>query len=224
MSIPKHIIVFSHGFGVQRDARGLFTDIAKALPSVETVMFDYNAFDAKENTVTVRPLREQAKILEEKIRGIRKIYSNAIVDIICHSQGAVAPALANLEGMNIRKVICLAPPESLSFERMLQTFQSRPGTTIDMEGVSRLARRDGSFTLVPKEYFEDRKTLDPMNLYGHLSEKTELIIVIADQDEILGEPDFSLLSRARIVRISGDHNFTEKYREGLVESVKEEIL
>lgn len=222
--MSKHIVVFSHGFGVQQDARGLFTDIARVLPNVESVMFDYNTFDAKENTVTVRPLREQAKILEEKIQGIRKIHPDAIVDIICHSQGAIAPALTNLEGMNIRRVIFLAPPESLNFERMLQAFQSRPGTTIDMGGVSRLARRDGSFTLVPKEYFEDRKTINPMKLYGHLSEKTELVIVIADQDEILGETDFSLLSRARIVHISGDHNFTEGYREGLVESVKKEVL
>jgi len=29
--MPKHIVIFSHGFGVRKDSRGMFTDIAEAL-------------------------------------------------------------------------------------------------------------------------------------------------------------------------------------------------
>ena len=40
-----HIVIFSHGFGVRQDDCGLFTAIAKQLPNVEPIMFDYNHFD-----------------------------------------------------------------------------------------------------------------------------------------------------------------------------------
>ncbi len=63
----KRIIIYSHGFGVQKDDRGLFTDIAKDLPGFEHFMFDYNEFDAEINTMSVTPLDKQAEILKEKI-------------------------------------------------------------------------------------------------------------------------------------------------------------
>jgi hypothetical protein len=48
----KHIVIYSHGFGVRKDDRGLFTDIAATLPSAEHIMFDYNQVD--EATVLLR--------------------------------------------------------------------------------------------------------------------------------------------------------------------------
>jgi hypothetical protein len=40
--MSKHVIVYSHGFGVRKDDRGLLTDIAKSMPGVDHVLFDYN--------------------------------------------------------------------------------------------------------------------------------------------------------------------------------------
>ena len=41
MSNKNHFIIFSHGFGVQKDEHGLLTDIAQSIPEVESVLFDY---------------------------------------------------------------------------------------------------------------------------------------------------------------------------------------
>lgn len=39
---PNHIIIFSHGFGVYADDRGLFPNIIKSLEAIHPIMFDYN--------------------------------------------------------------------------------------------------------------------------------------------------------------------------------------
>jgi hypothetical protein len=41
MVIKKHIIIYSHGFGVRKDDNGLLSYIAEHLPEVESVLFDY---------------------------------------------------------------------------------------------------------------------------------------------------------------------------------------
>ncbi|MEK7118154.1 MAG: hypothetical protein AAB869_00940, partial [Patescibacteria group bacterium] len=159
MKSLKHFAIFSHGFGVRKDARGIFTDIASVLPGIEPVMFDYNEINETENIITITPLRRQAEMLKEILRGVKESAPDAIVDIISHSQGAIAVALAT--PTEIRKTIFLAPPVGVSSGRMLAAFRSRPGAEINMEGMSKIPRRDGSITLVPADYWTDRKNLKP---------------------------------------------------------------
>ena len=47
MKNNKHIVIFSHGFGLKKDNHGLFTELAKMLSrhNIESVMFDYNEID-----------------------------------------------------------------------------------------------------------------------------------------------------------------------------------
>ncbi len=224
MSDRKRIVIFSHGFGVRQDARGMFPDIAGAMPGVEPVMFDYNTFDEAARTVTVRPLREQAKLLEEQVSQARAKHPEAVIDLICHSQGSVVAGLAELETFKVRKALLLAPPVTMNFERMLANFRSRPGTVIDMKGMSRLARRDGSFTLVPAEYFAERAQINPLRLYASLAAYASVVIVKAKEDEILGTTDFSMLPGAHTIELSGGHDFTGEAREALISAVKKELL
>ena len=44
-----HIVIFSHGFGVRKEDRGLFTAIYRAIPDIKGVMFDYNPINEKSN-------------------------------------------------------------------------------------------------------------------------------------------------------------------------------
>jgi len=53
----KHIIVYSHGFGVDKTDRGLFSDISKHFPDAEHIMFDYNDLDSENNSMTINPLQ-----------------------------------------------------------------------------------------------------------------------------------------------------------------------
>jgi len=57
----KQIVVFSHGFGVQKDDRGLLSSIAEALPEVESVLFNYFKVDEIKKTLTTCPFSTQIK-------------------------------------------------------------------------------------------------------------------------------------------------------------------
>jgi hypothetical protein len=63
----SHIVIFSHGFGVRKEDRGLFTAVYRALPNTDAVMFDYNPIHEKSNTLTAKPLHEQAQKLRKVI-------------------------------------------------------------------------------------------------------------------------------------------------------------
>ena len=68
MQSKKHIIIFSHGFGVRKDDVGLFTDIVKAVPEVESILFDYFDVDEKNKILTIRPFSTQVKMLNDVVK------------------------------------------------------------------------------------------------------------------------------------------------------------
>lgn len=219
MESPGHFVVFSHGFGVRKDARGLFSDIGSALSGVELVLFDYNKINEAENTVTVTPLRRQAEMLKGILRDVRASTPGAIIDLVCHSQGAVAAALALPEG--IRKTIFLAPPVDTNPDRMIAAFRSRPGSVVNTKGISRVTRRDGSTTIVPASYWSERKDLSLIKLYNEFARHTELIIIKAMEDEVLGDVNFpGLDAKIETMSLPGGHDFKEPARQSLLGVLK----
>jgi surfactin synthase thioesterase subunit len=215
----KHIIIYSHGFGVERGARGMFTDIAAAFPDTEHVLFDYNIPNQEEHTLMVRPLSEQKDIFLAEIAQAKKRHPDSVIDIIAHSLGSVVAALAQSSG--VRKTILLAPPLELA-SSSLQRFAGRPGSIIDPDGLSRLARRDGSFTLVPAAFWKEREAIDPVRVYNSFSEKTELTVVLANQDDVVSAERMSSLSpKIRVIGIDGDHDFRNESRAVLVETLRQ---
>lgn len=225
---PKHVVIFSHGFGVKRDDRGLLDGpqgIAPALRAVgiETVLFDYNDIDQVNNTLTVYPLSVQAEKLREVVERVQRDNPDAVVDILAHSQGCLVVALANVDG--IRKSVFLAPSLVTDIEKMVQAFSGRPGTEIDFEGVSKLARLDGTLTLVPKQFWTERASMEPISLYNVYSEQSEIFMINARQDDILKRGDVSLLdSSVTIEELDGDHNFHGGARAPLIEKIKAILL
>jgi len=219
MRSDTHFIIFSHGFGVQKDSRGLFSDIASALKdTARPVMFDYSEIDEVKNIFTATPFSRQAALFQEKLTEVRR-HEGAVIDVICHSQGSIAVALAKPK--HIRKILFLAPPIDLNIDRMRNTFGSRPGVKIHPEGISKLLRRDGSTTLVPPGYWSEWKDIHPIESYNRLAEETELIIVKANQDELLGGADYSALSqKIKVLFLDGDHNFKGEARQVLLDIVK----
>lgn len=216
----KHLIVYSHGFGVRKDDRGLFTDIANAIPEAEHVMFDYNLIDEQTKTLTVSPLQGQVQKLREQLS---KIDSSAIVDLVAHSQGCVVAALAKPQ--NVRQILCLAPPDNVDVERLLNFFGSRDGSEIDLDGQSRIPRRDGSTTIIPAAYWQSLKGLDVIRLYNRLPELAKVKFLIANDDEVLGMTNFDKTDeRIELVQIDGNHDFTDEARQPLVDLVRNEVL
>lgn len=217
--MSKHVIVYSHGFGVRKDDRGLFTDIAKAFPGSEHVMFDFNEFDEKSNTLTARPLNEQASMANQQIESIKQNYPDVTIDIIAHSQGCVAASIAKPEG--IRKAIFLAPPAQLLGLEKKEIYSMRPDTVTDEDGTIHMPRRDGSTTTIKEDYWKSREDVKPIELYNAFGEVTELSIITATKDEVLTNTDFTgLSSKVTLIEQDANHDFTGGYRPKLIGNIE----
>ena len=220
--MSKSVLVFSHGFGVRKDARGMFPDIAKALPDTVPIMFNYNDRDPDDGSLIVAPLDKQADKLEQIIERAKSQFPNFPIDLICHSQGCVVAAL--LKPIGIRKAIFLAPPATLSIERMVKLFGGRPRSRIDFKGTSLLERSDFSFTKVPPEYWTSIQNRNIPQLFNDFAKITDLIIVHALEDEVVGKTDFSALSPdVKQVELHAKHNFDGDTKQELLNVVRKEL-
>lgn len=223
MQSKKHIIIFSHGFGTRKDDRGLLSDIAKEFSETPSILFDYNGVDETEKILTVRLLSEQAKMLTDVVEQARIENPETIIDIIAHSQGCLVVALAKPFG--IRKTIFVSPSLDNDIEHTIDMFKDRPGTEINLSGISKLARKDGTLTIVPSEFWVERKKVDPIPLYNELSSQTELVIIKAKQDEILGHSKTEGLDKKiKIIELDGGHQFSGEVRKNLIKTIEKIIL
>lgn len=218
--MSKHTVVYSHGFGVRKDDRGLFTDIANALPNAEHIMFDYNQINDQTNTLTVSPLQGQVQKLKEQLN---KIGDDTVIDLVAHSQGCIVAALAKPH--NVRQILCLAPPDNVDTERLVNFFGNRDGSIIDLNGQSRIPRRDGSTTIIPAAYWQSLKGLNVIRLYNRLPELTKVKFLIANDDEVLGVTNFDKTDeRIELIQLDGNHDFTDDSRQYLVDYVRSELV
>ncbi|MGE3770084.1 MAG: hypothetical protein AB7G06_03950 [Bdellovibrionales bacterium] len=216
--MEKHIILYSHGFGVDKTDRGLFTDIAAALPNAEHVMFDYNDVDTKTRNMTINPLSAQAVNLQRRYDDVAAQNPGAVIDLVCHSQGCVAAAKANLNG--VRRMVFLTAPSVLSVKDMVDRFGSKAGSSIDLNGMSQLARADGTTTYVPPIYWQELDALEPIKDYTVIAPKNDLTIIQAEEDHVLGRVELTGVP-AKVSFMPGDHNFDGAARPALVQRVAE---
>jgi len=218
-----HVIVYSHGFGVRKSNRGLFTAIARAVPDAESVMFDYNPLHEASNTITVQPLGDQALKLRKVINTARRDFPDAVIDLVCHSEGCVIAGL--VKPRDIRKVIMLTPQTDISEAAKVERLSARSGVAIDPTVRTRLPRSDGSTTVIHPEYWQSLAGIDPIKLYNRLARFTGLRIINARQDEVLGAVSFEGIDPAiSLVTLDGDHNFSaEADRNRLLYILKKEL-
>ncbi len=206
---PTHIIIYSHGFGVRKTDRGLFTAIADALPDTKSILFDYNPVHEESNTITVKPLHDQALKLRKIINEVRAEYPYAVIDLVCHSQGCVVAGL--LKPRDIRKVIMITPPDDMSEATVVEQLGRGKETTIDVTTRTRLDRTDGSTTVIHPEYWQGLSGIKPVKLYNNLARFTQLRIINAKQDEVLGVQTFEGIDpTVSCVALNGNHNFDEE--------------
>ncbi len=208
-STTNHIVIYSHGFGVRKTDRGLFTAISNALPHTHSVMFDYNPIHEESNTITVKPLQEQAFKLRKVLNATRAEYPDAVIDIVAHSQGCVVVGL--LKPRDIRKVILITPPADMDEARVVEQLGTRKGITIDVTTKTHLARTDGSTTVIHPEYWQSLSGVNPVKLFNQLARVTTLRIMNARNDEVLGKVDFEKIDPSiSMVTLSGGHNFDDE--------------
>jgi len=223
MEQKKHIVIFSHGFGTRKDDRGLLSDIANSFSETQSMLFDYNGVDETGKILTIPLLSVQAETLMELINKVRTENPDAIIDIVAHSQGCVVVALTKPTG--IRKVIFITPSLDNSTERLLNLFKNRPGTEINLLGVSKLMRKDGTISIVPTEFWQEREKTIPIPIYNEFFSKTELIIINAKQDDIHDSSKTEGINeKIKIIELDGDHQFSGESRKSLINIIKNELM
>lgn len=219
--MKKHYVVYSHGFGVRKDDRGLMTDIAASLPGCEHMLFDYNTFDESTNTMTVSPLNVQVTTLKEKLEALGND-TDTIIDLVAHSQGCIVAAIA--KPTNVRKMLFVTPPDNLDKDRLIKFFGDRPGSMINLGGESRIPRRDGTTTIIPASYWSSIEAPQPIRLYNRLPALSEVKFYIASDDEVLGISNFDQTDeRIELIQLPGNHDFNGEYRRQLLGVLEQEI-
>ena len=208
-------LVFSHGFGVKSDARGMFTQIADTFPQHNSVLFDYNTV-LENGDIEVASLNLQAMTLQQKVDE-----QQGDVIIIAHSQGCIVTGMINLQ--NVKKVILLAPPVEMSMQRVVDKLMKKPGAEIDLGGISKLPRSDGTVTHISKEYIQSLGRVSPVDLYESIAQRTDMVIVRCVNDEVLGLTNTNEVASANHVDMNADHNFTGGARSALLDFLSVEL-
>ncbi len=203
-------IFFVHGFGVMKDSQGLFIDLSQSLElaGYQCCLIDLNTRD-EEGNITQGSLSAQVGIL-------RSVWASNCTEgdecyIIAHSLGCVVTSSANIP--NTVRTLFLAPPTRISGGTSKNRFTDRPGTVIDREGESRLARKDGTFTIVPAEVWREGEVLDVPALYAQYCNAHDVFVVRANQDKLVdGEHYDEVFGASRVVSIDGSHDFAGSAR------------
>jgi len=223
MTTKKHIIVYSHGFGVRQDDNGLLSDIAEHLLGVESVLFDYYDFDEASNELFICPTSCQVSKLQQIINDIKVVNPEAIIDLIAHSQGAIVAAMAKPNG--IRRAIMLAPVFDMGLERTLSRYRNKPDAEVNINGISKISSSKGLTRVIPKEYWQERLHIKPFREYNAFSQKTEIIVIEAKQDELVPKIDLKELNkRIKVTSLDGDHGFHFPNRDRLIGIIRELIV
>jgi len=216
--LAPHMVVFSHGFGVRRDARGMFTDIAESLPNgFGFVLFEYNMPEGDKLRLT--SLSDQVARLKQVIAWARQQPGVESISIVAHSKGCTVTALAQPD--NVGSVIMLTPPLHVGSGTMTM-FTTRPGAVRDGDTWS-IPRSDGTTSLVDQAVFDEMATVNGENVVIDYAEKRPLHVVAAGDDRILPNQDYSRVAACPGVTLDvipvASHDFAGAARQPLVHLV-----
>ena len=223
--LAPHMVVFSHGFGVKRDSRGMFTDIAAALPAdIGYVLFDYNDIDEAHNLVHASGFREQANRLKAVVEWVGAQAGVKQVSLIGHSLGCLV--IAELAAPTIQKIILLAPPTNLQGSTWRDLYTKRPDAQL-VRGVWHIPRRDGSTTLISEAVLDELGHVDAEGELVKLAMLQPYLLVIPEADDVLLDDDYTelmVMDAITSVGIEGaDHNFSDTYRAQLIETIRTQL-
>lgn len=215
--LAPRMVVFSHGFGVRRDSRGMFTEIVANLPAgIGYVLFDYNNDENGATRTTYAS--EQVERLKKVVQWVSTQPTTEQIALIGHSRGCTIISLARLDGM--QGVILLAPPLAAGHAR--QYFTGKPGSV--RKGADwYVPRSDGSTTIIPDGIFDEFEQIDPEKALLAYAEMRPLMVIAAGADKVLPDQNFSDVRRSPCVMFAtidgASHDFVAAAREPLIREV-----
>lgn len=226
MTSKKTIVIFSHGFGVRKDNIWLFTDLSSELEKiwVESALFDYCLIDDEKRELYVPPFSDQSKTLQEVIDKTHKNNPDAKIVIVAHSQWCIIPPMCDMS--YVSAVILLSPFFQTDMKDVLERYSKFPGE-IDIDGVSRRERSDGTTTAIPAMYWKERFNTDMVALYNEMATRKDTYIVYALQDQVMKFTEHHRIKNVYMINVDGNHDFNKEFRpminKVVVDIVKWEI-
>jgi hypothetical protein len=222
------LIVFSHGFGVLRDSRGMFTEIAASLPaSWGYLLFDYYHAEIQDGTthVYLRDYDDQKHMLQAVLKYAAKHADS--IHLIGHSRGTFVAA--DLQSSQFNTVLLLAPPLEPSGGR--RHFTTYPGAWRDDKNILIVPRRDGTITHIPDSFFDQAESSDPYDYILRYAETKHLTIIQALGENVLEHtPKYfercstiKLAQNINVIELEGNHNFDPPHRDMLVRTILKAI-
>ena len=220
--LAPHMVVFSHGFGVDRTSRGLFTDIVKALPpDYGYVLFDYNDIDADGKNIHLSTLQDQQRLLRSIIARLSEQTDVIDISLVAHSMGCVVAALA--EPPELKQVVMLAPPLAIG-EQTRAYFTSKPGAKREGD-LWIVPRSDGSTSYIPDALFDELAATQALSALLEYAAVQPFELLIAADDEVLGDVDYNDLALHEAVTAmtidEADHNFSGASRHTTIAAIIE---
>lgn len=216
--LAAHMVVFSHGFGVDRTDRGMFSDIVAQFPDdYGYVMFDYN--ERNETGVYISSFEDQQRMLLTIIAWLSEQSEVIDISLVAHSMGCITAALA--QPPEINKAVMVAPPVVIN-DKNNDYFTQLPGCTLQ-DGVWSIPRRDGSTTFIPEIVLAERLDINAEQSLLNYATVQPYALFIAPNDDVLGNVDYNNLAlddNITAQTIDGaNHNFTGESRLPLVTAV-----
>jgi pimeloyl-ACP methyl ester carboxylesterase len=223
-SLGPQMLLFSHGFGVRADSRGLFTAITQSLPrGWGYVLFDYDTYDTLKNQLIVNSMSDRLIRLQAVINWARQQAGVEQVHMVGHSLGCLVAA--ELAPAGIGKIVLLSPPLALG-SRFADIYTHRKGAKHSGHTWS-LPRADGTTTVVDDEIFAELVSVDAEGELTKLAMFRPFSLILASADEVLPDADYTdliVMPSVNGMGIDGaDHNFSGQYRPELVRLVIEQL-
>jgi hypothetical protein len=216
------VIIFSHGFGVARDSRGMFTQVGDSLKDKYIIVrFDYAIVNKKEGWQKVPSYSKQAEMLRIVYEFVSKTFTPSEVNIVAHSMGCLIAGLAQLEKIN--KTILLAGLPTSPYLRMKEYFSKRPETDINDSATSVIMRSDGSKTYVESDFWAEMRSVKPVEMYKELADKHGICFIRALSDQVITEKNYEnikKINQLKYFEIEANHDFEGKAREKLIDIVQ----
>jgi surfactin synthase thioesterase subunit len=106
----------------------------------------------------------------------------------------------------------------------LDRYKTKVGVEINLDGISRILSASSGLTrIIPAEYWRERVLVKPFEAYNSFAENVDVIVVNANNDEIVPKTDLKDLSpKIKVVALNGNHNFDGDDRGHLIEIIKKE--
>ncbi len=204
--------VFSHGYGVKRDSKGLFSTIAETLPEDQGfLLFDY--YDINRLDSYAPGMKVMAHKLAKKLLMVSETPGVKEIHLVGHSMGCILICLAKLPA-TVTKVTFLAPPLHSFNKRDFRAgfVNYHPGSYVEDKNNVVIPRKNGGKLTLSADWIDDMANADMYALINKFCELRPVNIIEATEDTKVGDhsryAELAKNPNVTLRRIQADHNFT----------------